>query len=112
MGYIDGFVLPVPKRKLEAYRRMARMAGRVWRDHGAVQFRECTGDDLDVARERRESAHLDRDGPHAFGQIRESIHAALIGCRDDFLVALRGGDRRAGHSQTGETDLAVVFGRR
>jgi uncharacterized protein YbaA (DUF1428 family) len=44
--YVDGFVLPVPKKNLEAYRRMSRKAGRVWRDHGALEYRECAGDDL------------------------------------------------------------------
>ena len=48
MGYVDGFVLPVPKRHLEAYRRVARQAGRVWRQHGALEYRECVGDDLNV----------------------------------------------------------------
>ena len=46
MAYIDGFVLPVPKKKLEAYRRMARKAGKVWREHGALEFRECAADDV------------------------------------------------------------------
>lgn len=46
MAYVDGFVLPVPKRKLEAYRRMARKAGKVWMEHGALQFRECVADDV------------------------------------------------------------------
>ena len=44
--YVDGFLLPVPKKKVNAYRTMARKAGKVWRDHGAVEFRECVGDDL------------------------------------------------------------------
>jgi uncharacterized protein YbaA (DUF1428 family) len=44
--YVDGFVLPVPKRNLEAYRRLSRKAGRVWMDHGALDFRECVGDEL------------------------------------------------------------------
>jgi uncharacterized protein YbaA (DUF1428 family) len=44
--YVDGFVLPVPKNRVQAYRRMARTAGRVWRKNGALQFRECIGDDL------------------------------------------------------------------
>jgi uncharacterized protein YbaA (DUF1428 family) len=44
--YVDGFVLPVPKRKLAAYRRMARTAGRVWREHGALEYRECVADDV------------------------------------------------------------------
>ena len=46
MAYVDGFVVPVPKKKLAAYRRMARKAGKVWREHGALQFRECVGDDV------------------------------------------------------------------
>lgn len=45
-GYVDGFVLPVPKRKVDAYRRMARKAGKVWREHGALEFRECVADDV------------------------------------------------------------------
>jgi uncharacterized protein YbaA (DUF1428 family) len=48
MPYVDGFVLAVPKKNLEAYRRMARTAGKVWREHGALEFRECAGDDLNV----------------------------------------------------------------
>ncbi len=44
--YVDGFVLPVPKKNVEAYRRMARKAGKIWREHGALEFRECVGDDL------------------------------------------------------------------
>ena len=46
MAYVDGFVLPVPKKKLGAYRRMARKAGKVWMEHGALQFRECVADDV------------------------------------------------------------------
>jgi uncharacterized protein YbaA (DUF1428 family) len=46
--YVDGYVLPVPKKNLEAYRRLARKAGRIWREHGALEFRECVGDDLNV----------------------------------------------------------------
>jgi uncharacterized protein YbaA (DUF1428 family) len=48
MRYVDGFVLPVPKRKLQAYVHMSRKAGRVWREHGAVEYIECAGDDLKV----------------------------------------------------------------
>jgi uncharacterized protein YbaA (DUF1428 family) len=44
--YVDGYVLPVPKRKLATYRRMARLGAKVWRDHGALEYRECVGDDL------------------------------------------------------------------
>ena len=46
MPYVDGFVLAVPKRKLAAYRRLSVAAGKVWRTHGALEYRECVGDDL------------------------------------------------------------------
>ena len=46
--YVDGYVLPVPKKKLAAYRRMAQLAGKVWREHGALDYKECVGDDLNV----------------------------------------------------------------
>jgi len=46
MAYVDGFVVPVPKRKLDAYVRMARRAGRVWMDHGALEYHECVADDV------------------------------------------------------------------
>ena len=46
MAYIDGFVVPVPKRKLEAYRAMARKAGKVWREHGALVYVEGVADDV------------------------------------------------------------------
>jgi uncharacterized protein YbaA (DUF1428 family) len=44
--YVDGFVVPVPKKKLAAYRSMARKAGKIWREHGALEFRECVADDV------------------------------------------------------------------
>jgi len=44
--YVDGFVVPVPRKKLDAYRRMAQAAGRVWRDHGALEYIECVADDV------------------------------------------------------------------
>ncbi|MEK6675329.1 MAG: DUF1428 domain-containing protein [Planctomycetota bacterium] len=48
MPYVDGFVLPVPKKNLKAYASMAKKAGKVWREHGALDYKECAGDDLDV----------------------------------------------------------------
>ena len=48
MGYVDGFILPVPKKNLQAYRRMAQKAGKIWRKYGALDYKECAGDDLDV----------------------------------------------------------------
>jgi uncharacterized protein YbaA (DUF1428 family) len=46
--YVDGFVLPVPEEKLDAYLDMAREAGKVWREHGALEFWECVADDVQV----------------------------------------------------------------
>ena len=44
--YVDGFLLPVPKKNIEAYRKLARKAGRVWREHGALHYVECIQDDV------------------------------------------------------------------
>ncbi|HET9041345.1 MAG TPA: DUF1428 domain-containing protein [Gemmatimonadales bacterium] len=46
MPYVDGFVLPVPKRQIQTYRRIAQRAGKLWRELGALEYRECVGDDL------------------------------------------------------------------
>lgn len=46
MRYVDGYVLPLPRRSLEKYRRMALKAGKIWREHGALEVRECVGEDL------------------------------------------------------------------
>jgi uncharacterized protein YbaA (DUF1428 family) len=46
MAYVDGFVLPVPTANLDAYRDMARKAGRVWIEHGALEYHECVADDV------------------------------------------------------------------
>jgi uncharacterized protein YbaA (DUF1428 family) len=50
MAYVDGFVLPVPVKNLRAYRRMAQLAGKVWREHGALEYRECVADDVKVGK--------------------------------------------------------------
>jgi len=50
MAYVDGFVVPVPKKNLPAYRRMAQKGGKVWREHGALEFRECVADDVKVGK--------------------------------------------------------------
>jgi len=50
MAYVDGFVVPVPKAQLGAYRAMARKAGRVWREHGAIDYHECVADDVTVGK--------------------------------------------------------------
>ena len=48
MAYVDGFVVPVPKNNLEKYREMATLAGKIWREHGALEYRECIADDVPV----------------------------------------------------------------
>jgi uncharacterized protein YbaA (DUF1428 family) len=50
MHYVDGFVLPVPKKNLNAYWKMARLAGKVWKDHGAIDYVECVADDVKVGK--------------------------------------------------------------
>lgn len=44
--YVDGFVLAVPKKKVAEYRRIARKAGRIWREHGALEYVECVAEDV------------------------------------------------------------------
>ncbi|MGE0640637.1 MAG: DUF1428 domain-containing protein [Thermoanaerobaculia bacterium] len=48
MSYVDGFVLPIPKSRLADYRKLSRLAGKVWLEHGALEYRECAGDDLRI----------------------------------------------------------------
>lgn len=48
MAYVDGFVIALPRRKLPLYRRIARQAGKIWKKHGALEYRECAGDDLKI----------------------------------------------------------------
>jgi uncharacterized protein YbaA (DUF1428 family) len=48
MRYVDGFVLPVPEKNLKDYRKIAQKAGKIWKEHGALEYIEAVGDDLDV----------------------------------------------------------------
>jgi uncharacterized protein YbaA (DUF1428 family) len=48
MTYVDGFVVPVPKKNVDAYMRMSRKAGKIWMEHGALSYKECVGDDLNI----------------------------------------------------------------
>src|ERR1051325_12227629 len=50
MQYVDGFVLPIPKKNLQGYRRIAQKAGTIWREHGALDYRECVADDVKVSK--------------------------------------------------------------
>jgi uncharacterized protein YbaA (DUF1428 family) len=45
-GYVDGFILPIPRKNIPMYKKWAKMAGKVWRDHGAIDYVECMGDDV------------------------------------------------------------------
>ena len=46
--YIDGYLLPVPKKNIAAYKKLAKVASKVWRDHGALDYRECVGEDFNA----------------------------------------------------------------
>lgn len=46
MSYVDGFVIPVPKENVDAYKKMSMECGKVWKEYGALEFRECIGDDV------------------------------------------------------------------
>lgn len=48
MNYVDGFLLPVPKKKLAAYKRLAQKAAKIWKEHGALEYHECVGEDLNT----------------------------------------------------------------
>ncbi len=48
MKYVDGYVLPIPTKHLQTYRRISRKAGKIWKEHGALEYKECVGDDLNV----------------------------------------------------------------
>jgi uncharacterized protein YbaA (DUF1428 family) len=85
--YVDGFVVPVPRRKLAAYRRMAQKAGRVWRDHGALEYIECVADDVKLGKWTSfpRSVKLKRNETVVFSYIvyksraqRDSINAKVM----------------------------------
>lgn len=48
MQYVDGFVLPVPKKSVDAYIAIAKKAGKIWKEYGALEYRECVGEHLDI----------------------------------------------------------------
>jgi len=48
MAYVDGFVIAVPKKQIDRYKQISRAAGKVWREYGALEYRECVGDDLNI----------------------------------------------------------------
>lgn len=48
MNYVDGYVLPIPKKNLKIYKKMAQVAGKMWKKYGALDYKECVGDDLNT----------------------------------------------------------------
>ena len=50
MSYVDGFIVPVPKDKMADYKKLATKAGKIWREHGALAYVECVGDDVPVGK--------------------------------------------------------------
>jgi uncharacterized protein YbaA (DUF1428 family) len=50
MAYVDGFIVAVPKKKLAEYRKLAKLAGKVWREHGATSYTECIADDVPMGK--------------------------------------------------------------
>ena len=50
MAYVDGFIVPVPEKNLDAYRRLSQKAGKIWREHGALEYFECVADDVKVGK--------------------------------------------------------------
>ncbi len=95
MKYVDGYVLPVPKENLPAYRRMAQKAGKIWREHGALEFRECVGDDLatKMATSFPRTIKLKRDEAVVFSWIvfksrthRDAVNAKVM--RDPRLAKM------------------------
>ncbi|MGH8049047.1 MAG: DUF1428 domain-containing protein [Arenimonas sp.] len=71
MSYVDGFVLPVPTKNLAAYRKMARLAGKVWREHGALDYKECVADDVSPGKHTSfpQSVKLKKDETVVFSYI-------------------------------------------
>jgi uncharacterized protein YbaA (DUF1428 family) len=99
MAYVDGFVLPVPKKNLAAYRRMAQKAGRVWQQHGALEYRECVGEDLDVKMGRSfpRQLRLKRGETVVFSWIvyrsrahRDQVNAKVM--KDPWIASMDGKD--------------------
>ncbi|HVY82722.1 MAG TPA: DUF1428 domain-containing protein [Steroidobacteraceae bacterium] len=93
--YVDGFVLPVPKKKVDAYRRMAKQASKIWREYGAVDYRECIADDVKPGKWTSfpQSVKLKRDETVVFSWItyksrkhRDRVNAKVM--KDPRIAAM------------------------
>ena len=87
MTYVDGFIVPVPKKKVDAYRKIARIAGKLWRKHGALEYKECIADDAKVGKRTSfpRSVKLKKDEVVFFSYIvfknrkqRDSVNAKVF----------------------------------
>jgi uncharacterized protein YbaA (DUF1428 family) len=85
--YVDGFVVPVPKKNVEAYRQLSEMAGRIWKEHGALEYIECVADDVKPGKVTSfpQAVNLDADEVVVFSWIiyesreqRDRINAAVM----------------------------------
>jgi len=78
MAYVDGFVVPVPKANVEAYRRLARKAGKIWKEYGALEYVECIADDVKPGKRTSfpQSVKLKDDETVVFSYIVYSSRAA------------------------------------
>jgi uncharacterized protein YndB with AHSA1/START domain len=96
MAYVDGFVLPVPKKNKQAYLRGARKMGKICREHGALEYRECIADDAKGIERLDEviTVTLADEG----GRTRLKLHAAAGGAGAEAAAMLRGMDQ--GWSET------------
>ncbi|MCW5892066.1 MAG: DUF1428 domain-containing protein [bacterium] len=93
--YVDGFIVPVPKKNIDVYRRLARKAGKIWKEYGALEYRECVADDVKPGKWTSfpQSVKLKKDEVVWFSWIvyesrkqRDEINAAVM--KDPRLEAM------------------------
>jgi uncharacterized protein YbaA (DUF1428 family) len=82
MAYVDGFVIAVPKKKLADYKKLAQKAGKIWMEHGAIEFRECVADDVKPGKWTSfpQSVKLKKDEVVIFSYIVYKSRAARDRC--------------------------------
>jgi uncharacterized protein YbaA (DUF1428 family) len=87
MAYVDGFVTPVPRNKLDAYRELSRRAGEVWKEHGALEFRECIADDVKPGKLTSfpQAVQLQDDEVVFFSYITYESRAARDACNEKVM---------------------------
>lgn len=88
MAYVDGFVLAVPKNKLEEYKKFSESAGKVWKEHGALAYRECLADDVKPGKVTSfpQSVQLRDDETVVFAYITYASRAARDACNEKVMA--------------------------